>query len=103
MAIMVDGQTMTVEQVRDVMRRVLTFGGGPAFPIMWDMAVKGETPQRFTEVGLTMRDWFAGQALVGILLAVDDDRATHKESLVSGYAYQYADAMLAERAKGGAS
>ena len=46
--------------------------------------------------GMTLRDWFAGQALVGIL-------ANQGPSLVTDVrarnAYTMADAMLAERSK----
>jgi len=45
--------------------------------------------------GMTLRDWFAGQAISQSFLAnrwADEDSAK--------YAYAIADAMLAERAKG---
>lgn len=55
-------------------------GGGPAFP----QGGKG---------GMSLRDWFAGQALAGMLANVesycDDCQA----------AYEIADRMIAERAK----
>ena len=70
--------------------------GGPAFPL--DYSEKG-----FGEQGMTLRDWFAGQALPSIiegarkiLIATEQmpssDRMAHA-------AYVLADAMLAERAK----
>lgn len=65
--------------------------GGAAFP----------TPKYYDEKflgyvdGMTLRDWFAGQALVG-LMASDDAEACDKDA---AYAYRLADAMLAERAK----
>ena len=53
--------------------------------------------------GMTLRDWFAGQALTVIIADLGQDR---NESLVGHIsywaargAYIYADAMLAERAK----
>ena len=46
-----------------------------------------------THLGMTLRDWFAGQALANDL--------TQGEPAINAafYAYQIADAMLAERAK----
>lgn len=42
--------------------------------------------------GMTLRDWFAGQALAGLMAnpSLGDDRAPH-------YAFFLADAMLIER------
>lgn len=48
--------------------------------------------------GMTLRDWFAGQALVGGMAGVAGDPAEFAEE-----AYAIADAMLAEREKGGAA
>ena len=53
---------------------------------------------------MTLRDWFAGQALVGIIASDpskwgDRSDETMGQS-VSRNAYEMADAMLAERAKG---
>jgi len=50
--------------------------------------------------GMQLRDWFAGQALGGILSNVRADVGT---DLVAATAYHLADAMMAERAKGGAA
>lgn len=47
--------------------------------------------------GMTLRDWFAGQALAGIL-AADADRDLLKGQ-VAGEAYAMADAMLERRAR----
>ena len=61
-------------------------GGGPAFPVEeWDAP------------GMTLRDWFAGQALVGIAPGIVEHRGSAQ--LGAGVAYEFADAMLAERAK----
>lgn len=47
--------------------------------------------------GMTLRDWFAGQALAGDLAATPNCRPSIIGSAERAYAY--ADAMLAERAK----
>lgn len=46
--------------------------------------------------GMSLRDWFAGQALVGILAA--ESASTWERDAQN--AYKAADAMLAEREKG---
>lgn len=75
--------------------------GGPAFP-MWteDMPVEGSP-------GMTLRDWFAGQALAGWLASFDKEvsesyngepRAWNQhQQEVARACYGYADAMLRER------
>mgnify|MGYP003385421611 CR=1 FL=1 len=70
-----------------------------AFPTQIDGVNKHGSP------GMTLRDYFAGQALVGILGGGFADTIPHSEACgeVAQFAYHYADAMLAERAKGGAA
>jgi hypothetical protein len=62
----------------------------PAFPV--------STIDGFTQDGMTLRDWFAGQALAG-LLAHPDSNIQWIADYGAGRAYKMADAMLAERAK----
>jgi hypothetical protein len=72
--------------------------GGPAFPMPWYESDKYEVEG---EPGMTIRDYFAGQALAGIALwnrgqggsFVNADDAKDAGVL----AYQLADAMLAAR------
>jgi len=65
--------------------------GGQAFPISYD----GPS----VDLGMSLRDWFAGQALAGTSLL----QAYHnRPDLLAQHAYEYADAMLAEREKGDA-
>ncbi len=53
----------------------------PAFPVGYD--------------GMSLRDWFAGRALIGLASSREWERYTD----VAAHAYGLADAMLAERAK----
>lgn len=80
--------------------------GGAAFPII--PPVDPSTGQQaggfpFPENGMSLRDWFAGHALVGILAGGFADTVPHDDVTGGGeaafFAYQYADAMLAARSK----
>lgn len=75
--------------------------GGPAFP-----RPQAETSQggNFEQDGMTLRDWFAGQALSGMMASqyVSEHAGVHKTDagMVDGLAlrsYQLADALLAAR------
>jgi hypothetical protein len=66
--------------------------GGPAFPLQdWDECIHS----RRTETGMTLRDWFAGQALVALPHIGCGADLTPTELALS--AYQMADAMLKAR------
>lgn len=50
--------------------------------------------------GMTLRDWFAGQALAGFTAChFDNGDAIMDAADTAKAAYNYADAMLAERSK----
>ena len=68
--------------------------GGPAFPIVAGGAV---------DDGMTLRDYFAAKAMVARMLVVSSGEFTDDFDDISVAAYLQADAMLAERAKGGAA
>ena len=77
--------------------------GGPAYPAKAEGYVSsgphGEAIAQYRETsGMSLRDWFAGQALAGLLakyfLNKPEDQKTTTQM-----AYQLADAMLTERAK----
>ena len=59
--------------------------GGPAFPVRHENG--------FTNEGMTLRDWFAGQALSGLISAGVPTKHIGNE------AYEIADAMLAARSR----
>jgi hypothetical protein len=67
--------------------------GGPAFPMSYDNSLAYTYP---SHQGMTLRDWFAGQALAG-LLACGEAHDEHTDSVTAGAAYKMADAMLRAR------
>lgn len=69
--------------------------GGSAFPLCVP-DYHGDRPH--LESGMTLRDWFAGQALAGLLA---DGKNSGRFADIASDAYDFADAMLAAR-KGGA-
>ena len=84
--------------------------GGPAFPVMWTEINDGKSPQiTACEPGMSLRDWFAGKALAGLLADPDDtycdasdeegielERREYADARARD-AYRYADAMLRAR------
>jgi hypothetical protein len=67
--------------------------GGPAFPRpASQFKLNQSTHQAFPYNGMTLRDWFAGQALAGML--ANPDSWTGAGGVM---AYRYADAMLKAR------
>jgi len=70
--------------------------GGPAFPCQ-PLDAQGN-PCNAAQDGMSLRDWFAGQALQGYLAAFADASISFpKETKAASMAYAYADAMLAAR------
>lgn len=63
--------------------------GGAAFP------VAAGPGQQFTQ-GMSLRDWFAANALHGVLSCRKYEVSAAE---TAAYAYSFADAMLAEREK----
>ena len=76
--------------------------GGPAFP--HDKYLRAEDGQwgTYAHGGMSLRDWFAGQALTGIFSAcLHDTRGAGQsvEEMLAEKAFRIADAMLAAGAK----
>lgn len=70
--------------------------GGPAFPVDHQFVNPKATQEELkTACGMTVRDWFAGQALVGLATKCGANCRYINEAAV--LAYQYADAMLVAR------
>lgn len=74
--------------------------GGPAFPTLWQdelrHPVSGDVVQhaRSVDPGMTLRDWFAGQALAGLVA----NKHYAGVAAAALEAYKIADRMLLERA-----
>ena len=64
--------------------------GGPAFPIQPPRASPGEWASGAWSSGMSLRDWFAGQALAGLM--ADASMDIKRETAVG--AYRMADFML---------
>lgn len=64
--------------------------GGPAFP-----REDYQTDNAGGQSGMSLRDWFAGQALAGRNLMASSTHSTPEDG--ARRAYEYADAMLAAR------
>jgi len=61
--------------------------GGPAFPVTY--------PNGNMDYGMTLRDYFAGQALAGMM--AHDQTSSWQDYEVAGDCYVYADAMIKAR------
>lgn len=64
--------------------------GGPAFPSTIQYFPDDKNANE--EQGMTLRDWFAGQALAGLLAHTGESERNRAVA-----AYRYADAMLRAR------
>lgn len=98
--------------LEEVPEGVRANNGGPAFP-----CEGGDSSGLHPHPGMTLRDWFAGQALAGIIVATQisegfattedfggDHGPENQYSTIGRDAYAIADAMLAARnGNGGAA
>ena len=76
--------------------------GGPAFPQDEPDLHNGHYEGRYEihrhHFGMSLRDWFAGQALAGYFA---NHHTPHKNAAgAADYIWETADAMIAERSKG---
>lgn len=75
--------------------------GGPAFP-QNDLSAYGMGPCDIGNDGMSLRDWFAGQALIGVGTWMPTSGGSNLSSKTAMsaravWAYEQADAMLAAR------
>ena len=80
------------------MSRAAVDDGGAAFPLHAHSGESGELP--IPNTGMSLRDWFAGQALASMTAAPDYTKGPCNHAMAER-AYIIADAMIAAR-KGGA-
>jgi hypothetical protein len=75
--------------------------GGAAFPNPGIKDISGARTVYISESqGMTLRDWFAGQALMGMIASEPvADRSKPIYAVWAEKAFKFADAMLAERDK----
>ena len=66
-----------------------TKDGGPAFPLSLE-AAKG-----YVGGGMSLRQWYAGMALQGMIAS----RMTGDKNNIAEWAFEWADAMIAEGKK----
>jgi hypothetical protein len=82
-----------------------TNDGGPAYPCDWKdfQPLTGEQVVREQFPGMSLRDWFAGMALQGMLSAnpamMPEVSDKNVDAVLAREAYASADAMIAERNK----
>ena len=69
--------------------------GGQAFP----RSSQCENESTIDAQGMTLRDYFAGQAMIKVLDGFDYMAAEVQAETRAEYCYQIADAMIAERNK----
>jgi hypothetical protein len=80
--------------------------GGSAFPetetdVYYDRDAGTHYPHTYSYGGMTLRDYFAGQALQGFAVAVCIASAeAFTPDKAAAVAYQFADAMLKQRSDG---
>ena len=72
--------------------------GGPAFP-QNDLSTYNMGPAEKNNGGMTLRDWFAGQALAGFMAGyfANPDNGDLENDEIAMFVYEQADAMIAAR------
>jgi hypothetical protein len=69
--------------------------GGPAFPSTIQYFPDDKNANE--EQGMTLRDWFAGQALMGMMASGNPKTSLYLTKQDATYLYEIADAMLKAR------
>jgi hypothetical protein len=73
--------------------------GGPAFPAQPIYQHPHGATGMSSQEGMTLRDWFAGQVINGIVGGSLGSKMAVYADEAARLAYSYADAMLEERSK----
>jgi hypothetical protein len=77
----------------------MPYGEQPAFPCDTPVEKYASGERKRDAAGLTVRDYFAAQAVAGFLaMCADPECSRPKPDDVATYCYRVADAMLAARA-----
>ena len=74
----------------------------PAFPYSWQWEQPDGERMWKNHDGMSLRDWFAGKIAAEVIGAAVTTKPIEPQPIARD-AYRFADAMLAERAKGGAA
>jgi hypothetical protein len=71
--------------------------GGPAFPVLTDMS--GGEAYYLATPGMSLRDWFAGQALPSLVATESENNRSWQDGSrhIAAAAYAISDALLAAR------
>lgn len=76
------------------MKRYGPYEGGQAFP-----SEGGGMSGLHPHPGMTLREWYAGQALIGLIASYGPTSAQFAPETDANRAFEYADAMLARARK----
>jgi len=92
----------TVEKKRYIVENHLSFSdesGGFAFPCSNDKIFTTADGEEITWSGMTLRDYFAGQALIHLEVEVPKSCCERKQlaNNIASFSYELADAMIAKR------
>ena len=75
--------------------------GGPAFPVMPPIETDGQSASGYPypSSGLSLRDWFAGMAMQGLIAASGkpDGNVYYDDGVITKSAFDMANAMLTAR------
>jgi hypothetical protein len=84
---------------RFVVEKMTKETGGSAFPLLPPIDSDDRSPQGypFPDAGMTLRQWYAGQALAGLSAGVNNWRPGDGD--FAALAFRHADAMIAEGSK----
>lgn len=70
-----------------------------AEPWVAEASGDGRSPIPLVADGVTLRDWFAGQALISFANFIEVKQSAATAKIIADLAYEMADAMLAARSK----